>query len=205
MSKGFVVARFPMFLLTIVTILALLSLKTYTVSAFGIITPKIPVSSSNNHNSFHNNNNPIDTAKTTTTTTFLSQRTQKNQQQQKTNKGFSLFGMNRLFDTNKQQQQHSKITLCMSSSGSTEQLSTDNKKRRVQIIIAGAPASGKGTQCEIIKSTYGCVHLSTGDILREAVAAKTTIGIAAKEYMDSGKLVPDDIIIGIVCLFYYFV
>jgi Adenylate kinase len=76
--------------------------------------------------------------------------------------------------------------------------STTKINRRVQIIIAGAPASGKGTQCEFIKNTYGCVHLSTGDILREAVAAQTPVGIMAKEYMDSGKLVPDDVIIGIV-------
>ena len=66
------------------------------------------------------------------------------------------------------------------------------------IIIAGAPASGKGTQCEMIVNNYNVVHLSTGDMLRAAVAAKTEVGLAAKEYMDSGKLVPDDVIIGIV-------
>lgn len=66
------------------------------------------------------------------------------------------------------------------------------------IIIAGAPASGKGTQCEIIKSDLGVVHLSTGDMLRAAVAAGTEVGKKAKDFMDSGKLVPDDVIIGIV-------
>lgn len=68
----------------------------------------------------------------------------------------------------------------------------------LKIIIAGAPASGKGTQCEMIKEKYGVVHLSTGDMLRAAVAEQTEVGKMAKEYMDSGKLVPDDVIIGVV-------
>jgi adenylate kinase len=68
----------------------------------------------------------------------------------------------------------------------------------INIIIAGAPASGKGTQCEIIKEKFGVVHLSTGDMLRAAVAAGTEVGKMAKGYMDSGKLVPDEVIIGIV-------
>ncbi|EEC48904.1 kinase adenylate kinase [Phaeodactylum tricornutum CCAP 1055/1] len=71
-------------------------------------------------------------------------------------------------------------------------------KDPVKIIIAGAPASGKGTQCETIKEKFGVVHLSTGDMLRAAVAAQTPVGKQAKEYMDSGKLVPDDVIIGVV-------
>lgn len=68
----------------------------------------------------------------------------------------------------------------------------------LKIIIAGAPASGKGTQCEIIKNKYGIIHLSTGDMLRAAVDAQTEVGLAAKEFMDSGKLVPDSIIIAVV-------
>mmetsp|Transcript_6760 Transcript_6760/g.8755 ORF Transcript_6760/g.8755 Transcript_6760/m.8755 type:complete len:287 (-) Transcript_6760:928-1788(-) len=68
----------------------------------------------------------------------------------------------------------------------------------VKLIIAGAPASGKGTQCEVIKEKFGVVHLSTGDMLRAAVAAKTEVGTLAKEFMDSGKLVPDEVIIGVV-------
>ena len=50
----------------------------------------------------------------------------------------------------------------------------------IRLIIAGAPASGKGTQCEKIKTKYGLVHLSTGDMLREAVAAGTAVGTKAK-------------------------
>lgn len=67
-----------------------------------------------------------------------------------------------------------------------------------KIIIAGAPASGKGTQCEIIREKYGVVHLSTGDMLRAGVEQGTAVGKQAKEYMDAGKLVPDEVIIGIV-------
>jgi len=68
-----------------------------------------------------------------------------------------------------------------------------------RIVIAGAPAAGKGTQCEIIKSEFGVVHLSTGDILRAAVKEGTELGIKAKGYMDSGQLVPDEIMTDIVC------
>ena len=70
----------------------------------------------------------------------------------------------------------------------------------VKLIIAGAPASGKGTQCEVIKEKFGVVHLSTGDMLRAAVAAETAVGKKAKDFMDSGKLVPDEVIIGVVSL-----
>mmetsp|Transcript_12664 Transcript_12664/g.29399 ORF Transcript_12664/g.29399 Transcript_12664/m.29399 type:complete len:382 (+) Transcript_12664:52-1197(+) len=68
----------------------------------------------------------------------------------------------------------------------------------LKLIISGAPASGKGTQCEQIKEKFGVVHLSTGDMLRSAVAAGTEVGKKAKSFMDSGKLVPDDVIIGVV-------
>jgi len=65
-------------------------------------------------------------------------------------------------------------------------------------IIAGAPASGKGTQCEGIVQNFGLVHISTGDMLRAAVKAGTDAGKSAKEYMDAGKLVPDEVIIAMV-------
>lgn len=74
----------------------------------------------------------------------------------------------------------------------------ETNKKPLGIIIAGAPASGKGTQCELIKQNFGVVHLSTGDMLRAAVADGTPVGKQAKEYMDAGKLVPDEVIIGVV-------
>ena len=57
-----------------------------------------------------------------------------------------------------------------------------------KIIIAGAPASGKGTQCEIIKARYDVVHLSTGDMLRAAVAAGSEVGKKAKAQMEAGEV-----------------
>eukprot|EP00607_Mallomonas_marina_P008857 CAMPEP_0182424304 /NCGR_PEP_ID=MMETSP1167-20130531/10489_1 /TAXON_ID=2988 /ORGANISM="Mallomonas Sp, Strain CCMP3275" /LENGTH=677 /DNA_ID=CAMNT_0024604011 /DNA_START=120 /DNA_END=2153 /DNA_ORIENTATION=+ len=67
-----------------------------------------------------------------------------------------------------------------------------------KIIIAGAPASGKGTQCSSIVGEFGVIHLSTGDILRAAVSAGTELGLKAKEYMDAGQLVPDELITGVI-------
>lgn len=66
------------------------------------------------------------------------------------------------------------------------------------IIIAGAPASGKGTQCAKIAEEYGVVHLSTGDLLRAAVKAGSPLGVEAKGFMDSGKLVPDQLVIDLI-------
>ena len=69
----------------------------------------------------------------------------------------------------------------------------------LKIIIAGAPAAGKGTQCEYIKQDFGVVHLSTGDILRAAVKDCTELGLKAKGFMDAGQLVPDELITGVIC------
>lgn len=66
-----------------------------------------------------------------------------------------------------------------------------------RIIIAGGPACGKGTQSELIVKRFGVVHISTGDMLRDAVKAGTELGLQAKEKMESGQLVSDDLIIGI--------
>ena len=74
----------------------------------------------------------------------------------------------------------------------------ENNDFALRIIIMGGPASGKGTQCEKIASKYGVAHLSTGDMLREAVRRGSEIGDIAKSYMDSGQLVPDEIMIQIV-------
>lgn len=66
------------------------------------------------------------------------------------------------------------------------------------VIILGAPGAGKGTQAEKIREQYNLNHLSTGDLLRQAVADGTKLGDLAKGYMDSGKLVPDDVILNII-------
>lgn len=66
------------------------------------------------------------------------------------------------------------------------------------ILISGAPASGKGTQCEYIVDKYNVVHISTGDMLRSAVKNNTALGVKAKSYMDSGKLVPDELVISML-------
>ncbi|EKX54395.1 hypothetical protein GUITHDRAFT_91639, partial [Guillardia theta CCMP2712] len=67
-----------------------------------------------------------------------------------------------------------------------------------RIIIAGPPASGKGTQCEMIVEKFGVVHISTGDALRAEVAKGSELGQQAKGFMESGGLVPDELIINIV-------
>jgi adenylate kinase len=68
----------------------------------------------------------------------------------------------------------------------------------MNIVLLGAPGAGKGTQAAKLIETYGLVHISTGDILRKAVADKTPLGIAAKSFMDNGELVPDEVVIGLV-------
>lgn len=66
------------------------------------------------------------------------------------------------------------------------------------IIISGAPASGKGTQCEYIQNEFNVVHLSTGDMLRSEVSKETDLGLQAKEFMNQGLLVPDEIMIEMI-------
>lgn len=68
----------------------------------------------------------------------------------------------------------------------------------MKIILLGAPGAGKGTQAEIISGKLNIPTISTGNILRAAVKAGTPIGLQAKSYMDAGKLVPDEVIIGII-------
>ncbi|GAV89318.1 ADK domain-containing protein/ADK_lid domain-containing protein [Cephalotus follicularis] len=67
-----------------------------------------------------------------------------------------------------------------------------------RLILVGPPGSGKGTQSPIIKDDYCLCHLATGDMLRAAVAAKTPLGIKAKEAMEKGELVSDDLVVGII-------
>ena len=66
------------------------------------------------------------------------------------------------------------------------------------LILFGPPGSGKGTQSERLVEKYGLIHLSTGNLLREEIANKTPLGIEAKKLMDHGRLVPDEVVIGMV-------
>ena len=68
----------------------------------------------------------------------------------------------------------------------------------VRLIVFGRQGAGKGTQCARLASHYGVPHISTGDMLRAAVRDGTEFGRKAKSYMDEGKLLPDDIMVGLV-------
>ena len=66
------------------------------------------------------------------------------------------------------------------------------------LILFGPPGSGKGTQSEKLVEKYGLVHLSTGNLLREEITNKTPLGMEAKNFMDKGQLVPDEVVIGMI-------
>lgn len=68
----------------------------------------------------------------------------------------------------------------------------------MNIVLMGPPGAGKGTQADFIKQQYPIPHISTGDMFRDAVSRGTELGKEAKKYMDAGKLVPDEVTIGIV-------
>lgn len=68
----------------------------------------------------------------------------------------------------------------------------------LNVVLLGAPGAGKGTQAERIVSEFDVPHISTGDILRAAVAAGTELGRTAQRHMEAGELVPDEVVIGIV-------
>src|SRR5437763_6446256 len=66
------------------------------------------------------------------------------------------------------------------------------------LILFGPPGSGKGTQSEKIVEKFGLIHLSTGNLLRQEISEKTPLGLEAKNFMDKGQLVPDEVVIGMI-------
>ncbi len=66
------------------------------------------------------------------------------------------------------------------------------------LILFGPPGSGKGTQSEKLVEKYGLIHLSTGNLLREEIANRTPLGLEAKNFMDKGQLVPDEVVIAMI-------
>ena len=68
----------------------------------------------------------------------------------------------------------------------------------LNLVLFGPPGAGKGTQSEKLIKKYELVHLSTGDILRGELAAKTELGVEAKKFMEKGELVPDSVVIGMI-------
>ena len=68
----------------------------------------------------------------------------------------------------------------------------------LNLVLFGPPGAGKGTQASFLIENYKLIHLSTGDILREEISNKSTLGLKAKKLMDRGCLVPDEIVIGMI-------
>lgn len=68
----------------------------------------------------------------------------------------------------------------------------------MRIVFLGPPGSGKGTQASLLKERLGVPHISTGELLRAAVAAQTPLGLKAKAAMDAGELVSDDLVLGLI-------
>ncbi|KAF7126631.1 hypothetical protein RHSIM_Rhsim11G0052100 [Rhododendron simsii] len=77
-------------------------------------------------------------------------------------------------------------------------VSSGNKPEPLKVMISGAPASGKGTQCQLITQKYGLVHIAAGDLLRAEISSGSANGNRAKEYMEKGQLVPNEIVVMMV-------
>lgn len=76
------------------------------------------------------------------------------------------------------------------------------KVKMKNIVIFGAPGSGKGTQSDLIIKKYGLEHISTGDVLRNEIKNETELGKTAKEYIDKGQLIPDELMVSILASVY---
>ncbi len=70
--------------------------------------------------------------------------------------------------------------------------------KTIKLILLGAPGAGKGTQASVLSEKYNIPTISTGALIREAIAEKTPLGISAKTYTDAGALVPDEVVIGMI-------
>ena len=68
----------------------------------------------------------------------------------------------------------------------------------LNLVLFGPPGAGKGTQAAYLTESFGLIHLSTGDLLRNEIAAGTKLGLEAKSFMDKGELVPDEVVIGMI-------
>ncbi len=68
----------------------------------------------------------------------------------------------------------------------------------MNLMLLGAPGAGKGTQSKLVQEKYGIPQISTGDMLRAAKQARTPLGIKAESYMNAGKLVPDEVVVGLI-------
>ena len=80
---------------------------------------------------------------------------------------------------------------------------TNNKKNKMKnIVIFGAPGSGKGTQSDKLIEQYGLNHISTGDVLRQEIQKGTELGLTAQQYIDQGQLIPDDLMVSILASVY---
>ena len=89
--------------------------------------------------------------------------------------------------------------------GKETQIKQDQQEQRIKmknIVIFGAPGSGKGTQSDLLIEHYGLGHISTGDVLREEIKKGTELGKLAASYIDGGNLIPDDLMISILAKVY---
>ena len=73
--------------------------------------------------------------------------------------------------------------------------------KAMNVVLIGPPGSGKGTQAELLRDKNGFVHYSTGEVFRDHIARKTPVGLQVEEYVTSGRLVPDDVVLQVVNVF----